>query len=196
MSQQTHGFRFFVGGTAKFFGVEVETLASSEQCWWERRRRLAIKRFGGVKDEFLDGGGNAYNTQVCSSVCLHWEGGEGKFVQCMRAGWRGYSYLFLFHWKNSCSWFRPYSCNVHFGVISFFLFLEAFVKRCTPKPVHITGSKYIFMYFFPKKRFLLPKSSALASGTILLRQGSCYWERGKGRAHIPRRVKFLWYYPS
>ena len=64
-------YRFFVGGTAKFFGVEVETLASSEQCWWERRRRLAIKRFGGVKDEFLDGGGNAYNTQVCSSVCLH-----------------------------------------------------------------------------------------------------------------------------
>ena len=51
--------------------MEVETLASSEQCWWERRRRLAIKRFGGVKDEFLDGGGNAYNTQVCSSVCLH-----------------------------------------------------------------------------------------------------------------------------
>ena len=58
-------YRFFVGGTAKFFGVEVETLASSEQCWWERRRRLAIKRFGGVKDEFLDGGGNAYNSQVC-----------------------------------------------------------------------------------------------------------------------------------
>ena len=54
-----------MGGTAKFFGVEVETLASSEQCWWERRRRLAIKRFGGVKDEFLDGGGNAYNSQVC-----------------------------------------------------------------------------------------------------------------------------------
>ena len=60
--------RFFVGGTAKFFGVEVETLASSEQCWWERRRRLAIKRFGGVKDEYLDGGGNAYNSQVCKKV--------------------------------------------------------------------------------------------------------------------------------
>ena len=58
--------RFFVGGTAKFFGVDTETQASSEQCWCERRRRLAIKRFGGVKDEYLDGGGNAYSSQVRS----------------------------------------------------------------------------------------------------------------------------------
>ena len=48
----------------KFFGVDTETQASSEQCWCERRRRLAIKRFGGVKDEYLDGGGNAYSSQV------------------------------------------------------------------------------------------------------------------------------------
>ena len=55
--------RFVIGGTARFFGVEAVSEETSKVIWCERRKRLAIKRFGGVKDsEFLDN--NAYNSQV------------------------------------------------------------------------------------------------------------------------------------
>ncbi len=43
---------YLVVGTAKFFGVDSETEDASRALWNERRRRLAIKRFGGVRDEF------------------------------------------------------------------------------------------------------------------------------------------------
>ena len=54
---------FVFGGTAKFFGVHQETEETSRAIWNERRRRLAVKRFGGVKDDFLDGAGGAYGVQ-------------------------------------------------------------------------------------------------------------------------------------
>ena len=48
---------FVFGGTAKFFGVHQLTEEASRAVWNERRRRLAVKRFGGVKDDYhLDGG--------------------------------------------------------------------------------------------------------------------------------------------
>ena len=53
---------FVFGGTAKFFGVQQLSEESSRAVWNERRRRLAVKRFGGVKDDFLDTGG-AYGAQ-------------------------------------------------------------------------------------------------------------------------------------
>ena len=53
---------FVFGGTAKFFGVHHVSEESSRAVWNERRRRLAVKRFGGVKDDFLDTGG-AYGAQ-------------------------------------------------------------------------------------------------------------------------------------
>ena len=50
--------RYIVNGTCKFFGVNSQE--SNEKVWMERRRRLAIKLFGGVKDDFhLDGNGGA-----------------------------------------------------------------------------------------------------------------------------------------
>ena len=45
-------FRFFIGGTAKFFGVDEESEDQSKQVWNERRMRLATKRFGGVKEDY------------------------------------------------------------------------------------------------------------------------------------------------
>ena len=45
--------RIIFTNTAKFFGVDAETEESSRAVWNERRRRFAIKRFGGVKDEYL-----------------------------------------------------------------------------------------------------------------------------------------------
>ena len=42
--------RFVFGGTARFFGVDAETDDSARIIWIERRKRLAIKLFGGIKD--------------------------------------------------------------------------------------------------------------------------------------------------
>ena len=42
--------RYIVNGTSKFFGVNGSD--ANEKVWIERRRRLAIKLFGGVKDDF------------------------------------------------------------------------------------------------------------------------------------------------
>lgn len=53
--------RFVVGGSAKFFGLESASEDASKQVWQERRRRLAIKRFGGVKDEYQIEGNAYYN---------------------------------------------------------------------------------------------------------------------------------------
>ena len=51
--------RYIVNGTSQFFGVNGSD--DNEKVWIERRRRLAIKLFGGVKDAFqVDGSsGNA-----------------------------------------------------------------------------------------------------------------------------------------
>ena len=57
---------FVFGGTAKFFGVQQTSEESSRAVWNERRSRLAVKRFGGVKDDFLEGGGGAYGAQQVS----------------------------------------------------------------------------------------------------------------------------------
>ena len=61
--------RYFVNGTSKFFGVNGSD--ANEKVWIERRRRLAIKLFGGVKDDFqVDGssvnasGGSAYEDSL------------------------------------------------------------------------------------------------------------------------------------
>ena len=48
--------RYFVNGTSKFFGVNGSD--ANEKVWVERRRRLAIKLFGGVKDDFQMGDGS------------------------------------------------------------------------------------------------------------------------------------------
>ena len=46
--------RYFVNSTTKFFGLNGEE--SNEKVWIDRRRRVAIKLFGGVKDDFhIDG---------------------------------------------------------------------------------------------------------------------------------------------
>ena len=46
--------RYFVNSTTKFFGLNGEE--SNEKVWIDRRRRVAIKLFGGVKDDFhMDG---------------------------------------------------------------------------------------------------------------------------------------------
>ena len=46
--------RYFVNSTTKFFGLNGEE--SNEKVWVDRRRRVAIKLFGGVKDDFhIDG---------------------------------------------------------------------------------------------------------------------------------------------
>ena len=46
--------RYLADSTSKFFGVNGDD--GNEKVWMERRRRLAIKLFGGVKDDFqLDG---------------------------------------------------------------------------------------------------------------------------------------------
>ena len=51
------------GGTARFFGVDADTEDASRLIWVERRKRLAIKRFGGIKDSEY-GIDNSYNSQV------------------------------------------------------------------------------------------------------------------------------------
>lgn len=49
--------RYIANGTTKFFGVNGQD--SNEKVWIERRRRIAIKLFGGVKDDFhMDGNGH------------------------------------------------------------------------------------------------------------------------------------------
>ena len=53
--------RIVFTSTAKFFGVHAETEESARATWNERRRRLAIKRFGGVKDEYLSSQHHQYN---------------------------------------------------------------------------------------------------------------------------------------
>ena len=56
--------RYFVNGTSKFFGVNGSD--ANEKVWIERRRRLAIKLFGGVKDDFqIDG--NSVNASGSSA---------------------------------------------------------------------------------------------------------------------------------
>ncbi len=51
--------RFVAHGTSKFFGVDGDE--HNEKVWIERRRRLAIKRFGGVKDDYqFDGITSSY----------------------------------------------------------------------------------------------------------------------------------------
>ena len=52
--------RYFVNGTSKFFGVNGSD--SNEKVWVERRRRLAIKLFGGVKDDFQIEGSSGHAT--------------------------------------------------------------------------------------------------------------------------------------
>ena len=42
--------KLVLGGTARFFGVDAETEEISRIVWIERRKRLAIKLFGGIKD--------------------------------------------------------------------------------------------------------------------------------------------------
>ena len=54
--------RIVFTSTAKFFGVHAETEESARAIWNERRRRLAIKRFGGVKDEYLSSQHHQYNS--------------------------------------------------------------------------------------------------------------------------------------
>lgn len=53
--------QYVIVGTAKFFGVDPTSEAMSKMVWVERRRRIAIKKFGGVKDEYAirDGGGHS-----------------------------------------------------------------------------------------------------------------------------------------
>ena len=63
--------RYIVNGTSKFFGVNSEE--SNEKVWIERRRRLAIKKFGGVKDDFhlegtSGGGGGGAGTSYEDSL--------------------------------------------------------------------------------------------------------------------------------
>lgn len=49
--------RYIANGTSKFFGVNGED--ANEKVWIERRRRIAIKLFGGVKDDYhMDGNGH------------------------------------------------------------------------------------------------------------------------------------------
>ena len=56
--------RYFVNGTSEFFGVNGSE--ANEKVWIERRRRLAIKLFGGVKDDFqIDG--NSVNASGSSA---------------------------------------------------------------------------------------------------------------------------------
>ena len=54
--------RIVFTSTAKFFGVHAETEESARSTWNERRRRLAIKRFGGVKDEYLSSQHHQYSS--------------------------------------------------------------------------------------------------------------------------------------
>ena len=54
--------RIVFTSTAKFFGVHAETEESARAVWNERRRRLAIKRFGGVKDEYLSSQQHQYGS--------------------------------------------------------------------------------------------------------------------------------------
>ena len=71
--------RYVVNGTSRFFGVNGEE--ANEKVWIERRRRIAIKLFGGVKDDFhIDGnnghhGGNtAYEdslVRILQQCCFH-----------------------------------------------------------------------------------------------------------------------------
>ena len=56
--------RIVFTSTAKFFGVHAETEESARAIWNERRRRLAIKRFGGVKDEYLSSQQHPYGGGV------------------------------------------------------------------------------------------------------------------------------------
>lgn len=57
--------RYFANGTSRFFGVNGEE--NNEKVWIERRRRLAIKRFGGVKDDYQFDGNAHEDSLVCVS---------------------------------------------------------------------------------------------------------------------------------
>ena len=50
-----------IGGTARFFGVDAATEEMSRAIWVDRRKRLAIKRFGGIKDSEFPIDNSAYH---------------------------------------------------------------------------------------------------------------------------------------
>ena len=56
-------YTYVIVGTAKFFGVDAASEKVSQEVWNDRRRRIAIKKFGGVKDEYAlrDGAGTGAN---------------------------------------------------------------------------------------------------------------------------------------
>ena len=57
--------KYLADSTSKFFGVNGEE--NNEKVWTERRRRVAIKLFGGVKDDFqIDG--TTYEDSIVSII--------------------------------------------------------------------------------------------------------------------------------
>jgi hypothetical protein len=66
--------RYFVDGTSKFFGVNGED--SNEKVWIERRRRVAIKLFGGVKDDFHIDGHHGPSSSYDDSIFNEGNGGS------------------------------------------------------------------------------------------------------------------------
>ena len=68
-----------MGGTARFFGVEAASEKAAKEIWQERRKRIAIKRFGGIKDdEFLRASGDPYSSQFsdgCGGSAVRFRGG-------------------------------------------------------------------------------------------------------------------------
>lgn len=86
--------RYVVNGTSRFFGVNGEE--SNEKVWMERRRRLAIKLFGGVKDDFHlegniggagGGSGGAFEDSLVSRVLVSdlsiYQNGHVFFPWCL-----------------------------------------------------------------------------------------------------------------
>ena len=57
-------FRLIVGGTIRWFGLDVEQEEAGKIVWIDRRKRLAIKKFGGIKDSEFPLEGSSYSTQV------------------------------------------------------------------------------------------------------------------------------------
>ena len=88
---------FVFGGTAKFFGVHQLTEEASRAVWNERRRRLAVKRFGGVKDDYhLDGG--VYGAQQVQIVFFSkcWPSLGAVHKLCNTIGGRGSTLVLRF----------------------------------------------------------------------------------------------------
>ena len=54
--------RYFVNSTTKFFGLNGEE--TNEKVWIDRRRRVAIKLFGGVKDDFHMDGTSTFDDSI------------------------------------------------------------------------------------------------------------------------------------